>query len=421
MKTGILFMLFLFLSQWAGAQDSTKITYTQEIDTLQKQRFIDRYENVFMTKVPTRHMFKIGLSQYYQALPVPLMVDKLTNSTSLQLGYEIKFLPSFSLALSGHFPYLKSEQPLRSILSYTILDAQLRWFFDMRRRVKAGKAASNFSGNYVALYYNMPGTLNNSPNIGFKLGFQRRFLNAGYMDFAVALQQETPWFHYGILSNWSISSQASFGFAFGDWKKTSTGPLCDVLLCDEHLRSQWKVRLPEVTIGTYLYRVRMGVAYEQKIKTSPFSVNFELTVGLNKGWDYQNQIHYIDGYGNYPFRLMRSRELFPTLSVQPRYYLLHKKQRLNGKGGHGFSGIYTGLNSDYTYYLGHHSFSNFPEMPALDLKKHVIKAGPMFGFQQRLFRHGFLDVNTSVNYQYQGIMSNKHINFKTSIGLGLAW
>ena len=100
----ILFLLLVFICWQANAQDSTKITYSQEVDTLQKQRFIDRYENVFMTKVPTRHMFKIGLSQYYQALPAPLLDDKLLNSASLQLGYEFKFLPSFSLALSGHFP-----------------------------------------------------------------------------------------------------------------------------------------------------------------------------------------------------------------------------------------------------------------------------------------------------------------------------
>ena len=416
----ILFLLLVFICWQANAQDSTKITYSQEVDTLQKQRFIDRYENVFMTKVPTRHMFKIGLSQYYQALPAPLLDDKLLNSASLQLGYEFKFLPSFSLALSGHFPYLKGDKPLRSSLSYTILDAQIRWFFDMRRRVKAGKAASNFSGNYIALYYNMPGTLYDSPNIGFKLGFQRRFLNTGFMDFAVALQQETPWFHYGVFSNWSVSSQASFGFAFGDWKKSHIGPLCDVLLCDEHTTSQWKVRLPELTFGYYLNRIRLGVAYEQKIKTSPFSINFEFTIGLNKGWDYLNQRRYIEGYGT-NFLMLRSAEIFPTLSIQPRYYLLHKKQRLNGKGGHGFSGIYTGINFDYSYYIGHHSYSNFSEIPDIDLKKHIVKAGPMLGFQQRLFRHGFLDVNTSLNYQNQALISDKHFNLKTSIGLGLAW
>lgn len=81
------------------AQDDVTISFSEDQDTLIKQRFIDRYENVFMTKVPTRHMFKIGLSQYYQAIAFPLRDDRILNNTSLHLGYEFKFLPAFSVAL----------------------------------------------------------------------------------------------------------------------------------------------------------------------------------------------------------------------------------------------------------------------------------------------------------------------------------
>ncbi|TDE14809.1 hypothetical protein [Dyadobacter psychrotolerans] len=412
MRLYIISFLVFFYCQ-ARSQDSLSFSYSQQADTLINQRFIDRYENVFMTKVPTRHMFKVGLSQYYQAIPSPLLDDKLSNNTSLHLGYEFKFLPSFSVALSGHLPYLKSDQPLRTSLMYTVLDAQLRWFFDMRKRVKAGKAASNFSGNYVAFYYNMPGTFDNAPNIGIKLGFQRRFLNSGFMDFAVAIQNEFD-------AGFTISTQSSFGLAFGDWKKSPVGPLCDVLLCDEHLNRQWKVRLPELTFGYYFNRIRFGVAFEQKIKTSPLSLNFELNVGMTRGFDYLNQRYFIPDYGYTNYLMLYSKELFPTLTFQPRYYLLHKKRRLNGQGGYGFSGIYTGLNSDYSYYLGNHSYSNF-QIPNIDLKKHIIKAGPVFGFQQRVFRHGYLDINTSLNYQNQALISTKHINLKTSVGLGFAW
>jgi hypothetical protein len=50
----------LFAVGTSHAQDSIKVSYSQEPDMLVKQRFIDRYENVFMTKVPTRQMFKVG-------------------------------------------------------------------------------------------------------------------------------------------------------------------------------------------------------------------------------------------------------------------------------------------------------------------------------------------------------------------------
>lgn len=86
MQKGVLFVLLLLLFPAAHAQDTVSVSYSEETDTLVKQRFLDRYENVFMTKVPTRHMFKIGLSQYYQALAFPLQDDKILNNTSLQLG-----------------------------------------------------------------------------------------------------------------------------------------------------------------------------------------------------------------------------------------------------------------------------------------------------------------------------------------------
>ncbi len=69
----------------------------------------------------------------------------------------------------------------------------------------------------------MPSTRDDDPRIGLKLGFQRRFLNHGFMDFAVALQQGTPFFHYGVFDNRDLSTQASFGFAFGTGKRRRSG------------------------------------------------------------------------------------------------------------------------------------------------------------------------------------------------------
>jgi hypothetical protein len=249
MQKGVLILLLFFAIPSANAQDAVSISYSEESDTLTKQRFLDRYENVFMTKVPTQHMFKVGLSQYYQAKIFALSDDRTINSTSLHLGYEFKFLPAFSIALSGHIPYYDLRTPFRESFQNTVLDAQLRWFMNMGRRIRKGKSANNFSGNYLAIFYNMPSTMDDDPRIGLKLGFQRRFLNFGFMDFAIALQQGTPFFHYGIVDNWDLSTQASFGFAFGDWKKADIGPLCDVFLCDEHLSGQWKIRLPEPDAG----------------------------------------------------------------------------------------------------------------------------------------------------------------------------
>lgn len=419
MKNALLTLLFILSGIASYAQDSVKVSYSQEADTLVKQRFIDRYENVFMTKVPTRHMFKVGLSQYYQANAFPLTDDKILNNTSLQLGYEFKFLPAFSIAVSGHVPYFDLHTPFKWSIQSTVIDAQLRWFVDMRRRIKSGKSANNFSGNYVALFYNIPGTVQNDSKIGFKVGFQRRFLNRGFMDFSLAFLQNGPFFYYGMLDNWNISTQAIAGFAFGDWKKAKIGPLCDVLLCDEFMSSQWKVRLPEITVGYYLNRIRAGVAFEQKLMDS-FTLNFQLDAAMNNGFNQLKYPQTIYGWGDVRYSQVYSRERILNLSVQPRYYVLQKKQRMIGRGGNGFSGLYTGLNSEFSYYKGKHSFSNF-QTPDLKRETKLIQTGALVGYQLRLFRHGYFDANTSYNFQDHLGSSETSFGFRTNVTLGLAF
>lgn len=418
MKRLFFVIIFAFFIDISFAQDTTRIVFSQEADTLVKQRFIDRYENVFMTKVPTRHMFKIGLSQYYQAIPLTLSDNELPFNSSLHLGYEFKFLPSFSLAIAGHFPYFGTNIPLAGTLSATVMDAQIRWFYDMRKRIKSGRSANNFSGNYVAINYTVPGTYQFSPHMGIKLGFQRRFLNSGFMDFAIALQQEVLSFDFSMKQNLTLSSQASFGFAFGDWKRTGVLPLCDLLLCDETITDQWKIRFPELTFGYYLNRARIGIGYERKISQKPFSLNFQFDLGLNRGFNYIRSKSFSGENGG--IFADYSHEAVPRFTFQPRYYITQKRRRLQGKSGNGLSGIYTGMNSEYSYYFGRHEIIAGLGGDNRVIKKHIINAGLLLGMQQRLFSHGYLDFNTSLNYQNQSATSTNHLGLKANLAIGLA-
>jgi hypothetical protein len=391
------------------AQDDVTISFSEDQDTLIKQRFIDRYENVFMTKVPTRHMFKIGLSQYYQAIAFPLRDDRILNNTSLHLGYEFKFLPAFSVALSGHIPYYDLHTPITASWQTTVIDAQLRWFVDMRKRIKEGKSANNFSGNYVAAFYNMPGTFDNDPKIGLKLGFQRRFLNQGFMDFSFAAFSDISG------ENLSFASQASFGFAFGDWKKSGKAPLCDIFFCDDQIRQQWKVRLPELTVGYYLNRIRAGGGFERKLGALPVSLNFQLDASMNNGF---NQLKYknADLGIERDYKQVYSREKIVSFSIQPRYYLLTKRRVRKGKSSNGLSGLYTGINTEYYYYKGEHG-----DLPDLNRGDSIIQTGILAGFQLRLFRHGYFDCNTSYNFKDYLKSPETSFGFRTNVALGLAF
>jgi hypothetical protein len=300
-----------------------------------------------------------------------------------------------------------------------MLDVQLRWFVDMRRRIKTGKSANNFSGNYLSIFYNtnMPQRYSYSRRIGIAIGFQRRFLNHGFMDFAASLQQHNPFFYYGFLDNWSLSSQLSMGFAIGDWKKAAKAPLCDILLCDTQIQRQWKIRLPELTVGYYLNRIKVGVAYEQKLGNWPMTINFQLDAAINNGF---NMIKYGTSSWAYWEERMQvySREKIVSLSVQPRYYFLTKRQQVKGKSTNGMSGLYAGLNNQYYYYKGKHS-----HIPPDDLRREdsIINTGPLVGFQLRLFNHGYFDCNTSYNYQYYLKSPETDFGFRTNITLGLAF
>ena len=420
MKRNILFLISLFLFKSAFGQDSSQITFTEEPDTLVKQRFIDRYDNVFMTKVPTRHMLKIGISQYYQPIQFSLSDDKILNNSSLMLGYEFKFLPSFSVALSSHLPVYSAEIPSKYVVKNIVYDAQLRWFFDMKKRIREGKSANNFSGNYVAVNYTLPGKFNwgkNDETIGIKVGFQRRVLNSGFIDFAFALQQRDLGFRYGIMALWQFSTQASFGFALGDWMKSKRRPLCDILLCDEDMTDQWKIKIPEVSLGYYLYRTRAGVAYERKIKTTPFSLNFQYDISLTKGYSYTK------GRANYSayeiYGSDNTKEISQFFTIQPRYYFLQKRNQMRGKSGNSLSGFYTGINAEYGLYLGQHNTGIGP----IDVKitKHTLYSGLLLGVQQRLFRHGYLDFNTSFNHKYEFLSSGNSTGFRGNLGLGFAF
>jgi hypothetical protein len=431
MRVARILIAILLLTGSVFAQDSTQISYSEIQDTMVKQRFIDRYENVFMTKVPTRHMFKVGISQYNGGETRPLFQEKPFYDLALQIGYEFKFLPAFSIALSGHIPNYGTSSTIKRSWSNTLLDGQLRWYFDMKRRIRNGKSANNFSGNYIALNYYRFGTINQDPQtkfdtkIGLRFGIQRRFFNSGYLDFSMGLHQENPWFHYGLLYNWTFSTQTSLGFAFGDWKKAKDIPICDVFLCEQNIEKQWKVRLPELSFGYYLNRIRAGVAYEQRFKQSPLTFNFQIDAAISKGYNYftYNEL-YPSSKINTSFRSLMalSREAFITFSIQPRYYYLQKQQQRRGKSSNGMSSLYAGLNLENNFYLGKHGyFTGIPTERPARFNQNTLHIGPMLGFQQRVFKNGYIDLNTSYNYKREFYSSENSFGFRGNLSVGLAF
>ncbi|HEV7380104.1 MAG TPA: hypothetical protein VGN64_09940 [Dyadobacter sp.] len=383
------------------AQDIAPITYSVTEDTLVKQRFIDRYENVFMTKVPTRHMFKIGMEFY----PVGRFEFGGSGIQAgwLTAGYEFKLTPSISLGANvkttGSW---MSSSGWRGNLAASF---QGRWYFDMNRRIAEGRSANNFSGNYLAVIAenNWDDYYSNRMRLGVEFGMQRRFLNNGVLDFAAGVYyHDNPYNYanvYRKINDFEISTRTTLGFAFGDWKKAEHISACDVFRCDEVVYSQWKVFWPTVKIS-HTTSISLGLAYERKLGNSPVSVNTQLSGDyLRMAFTsiFNSEIY------NSNFSQFRS-------SVQVRYYFLQKHSIRKGRGGNNLSGFYAGPAADYVYFND----------PNYGSKRHL-GAGFTYGYQQTLFRNAFIDISGTQSWNLIRYQSGTKRMGSFKVGFGLTF
>ena len=148
-KPFLIFFLNVTLFPLWGQGGSDSLRYSQENGTLEKQRFIDQYDYVFMTKEPTKWMLKVGVTR--------INGTELSNvgGTGI-LGVEYKVTPSFSIGFNGGLATNIQFNAMR-------LEGETftRWYYNMNRRIKEGRNANNFSGNYIGLgflqFYNYDG------------------------------------------------------------------------------------------------------------------------------------------------------------------------------------------------------------------------------------------------------------------------
>lgn len=385
-----LFLFYPLLWQVVIAQDSIPVTFSQEQDTISKQRFVDRYENVFMTKVPTRHMFKLTLTFAPNYL---FAVDNNALQTIFYgLGYEYKIAPSFSIGTD----VLINGGWGGKIGFNGMLDGNLygRWYYDMKRRINQGVSVNNFTGNYVAIVagkrWGKAEVDYQLSTIGVEFGLQRRFLNNGRIEFAIGasyqkyLDGHYPLqFAYGIhkAADFAISSRTSMGLAFGDWKRNKNLPVCEVLRCDEIVQQQWKLLWPKIYLSSRFIQGMIGLAYERKIGSGPLSLNGQVTT------DYLRMVS--NGTAPQSKNVSNDVQIWPSLQL--RYYFTQKEAIRRGLGGQNLSGMYFGPHSDFVYY---HSETIFGEGRA---EKHL-GVGAVAGFQQTLFKKAYIDLSLHGSY-----------------------
>ncbi|TAG22327.1 MAG: hypothetical protein EAZ32_03255 [Cytophagia bacterium] len=403
----------------ASAQTDS-LRYTQESGTLKEQRFIDRYDYVFMTKEPTKWMGKILLGM--TSNPIKGLI------LNLEIGVEYKLSPSFSLGINATAP--SGSSGYYNSLIYNNVNTEVRWYYDMKKR----KRANNFSGNYFDLHYGRAVVFSNSINdsapltmpggailfsvpssniiptrqIGAGFGLQRRFSGALFFDFGLQITHSTfdkytldpnqqmrheRYSSLGFLTEWR------YGLAIGSWKRNKRKNLTyDIINYYEEQKGMWKLGWPLLQIAPGRQNLILGLGYEHKIAKSPVSIHAEVTQNYDRslnsnyvGYSFDENLRkHIRVYeGNQ--QLTRSSTL---LALQGRYNLSHRQKMVND-----LSGIYVGVNSTYEWTTQNQVFDD--EKLNSNSSGEIWRAGLLLGFQYRLFKHGFIDAYAPINFTIQ--------------------
>jgi len=207
------------------------------------------------------------------------------------------------------------------------------------------------------------------------------------------------------MKDFVLATQPTIGVAFGDWKKTTKSPVCDVLLCDENIWDQWKLQLPDASIGLVRQRLESALTYERKLGPGAFSVN----VGVNS-WVRR----YKDSQTYKSFNYYAAGEL------QVRYYFLLKRQVRRGLAGNNFSGPYTGVAVNYSFW-GYDSEHLTGYSDHRDTR--TMSAPLSLGYQQRFFGKLYLDASISYarNLYSSSPVIGRSFSFSPNLKIGFTF
>lgn len=417
----------LAFSAFGQTPDTTFLSIRQEEGLLEKPRFIDQYDYLFGTKQPTRFLVKLNVAPAVQPLGKYALEEGSIFSNVLgdfddiskaELGLEWKVAPALSLYAGGVVP-TRGSKYYQGHYRGGGWRIEPRWYYEMPRRIRAGKSANNVSGNYIGLEYQAfmqsdrdkePATLFERYQfqaVNLRYGLQRRLLRYGFVDLSIGAgyQQATyqsvyssPRTDRGLF----LETRVAAGLAFGAPRTAkSSVPFCDVLRCFQEDRHLWKIGLAKaLQVNQADLASNPTVSYEQKIGSSPFSVETEVEAFLTTYRDFGDGLQ-LDKYG-------------AGLNVQPRWYFLQTRRIAKGKSGNNLSGVFGGLMGGYQWTKWVVNTGD------VEFNSHIFYVAPHLGIQQRLFRNGFIHYKFGLLYDLQDGLAEPS-SFLSELQVGLAF
>ena len=466
MKKLLFFLYSTFCIAWATPShstfaqiDSVRITHTQETGTLEKQRFIDRYDYVFMTKEPTKWMVKLYNNDFNftEELFYRISYDNLVGKLfpPLELAAEYKLSPAFSVSVgakngSRAIAYYDSNVPYVGSSTFgkksIVVFGELRWFYQLAGRIRQKLSANNFSGNYIGvrfsrnahqdenefqsvrvLFGNMDRKWNTdyfferfNKNVEVRYGVQRRFLKHGLIDFGI---------NVGVTNYKSVNQKIffkdgdntiypnSFGFDRIESFVATENPNRN----DWYINSNFRLGL---AIGDFKKRQKAplcdvlqcfedessliklswpSIQIAQTNQSALLSLAYEHKIGKS-AFSVNNQINYAYRANktqspavNGVIRTRNYQSSNLALVSEVRYYVRQAARIRRLNKGNNLSGLY--LSTPLSIYLINNKERITENNVLTSGKYHSLFSdiGLKVGFQQKLFNKGYIDLGLAAN------------------------
>lgn len=420
MKHTVLAALFL---QTVAISAQTDTLPAPEIRTeeglLERQRIVNRYDEVFGIHEPARWLFKWDVASTVGISP------QEGGFANEGLRFDAEWKPGQAFSLNASY-MLGVDFSLDGLdLRNHGFRLEPRWYFGMRKRVREGRGASNFSGNYLGLelaHIIKVGNLESSePRLIYRgamarFGVQRRLFNYGFFDFSYGIgirNYEKTSFSRGGTQLFS-EARAAIGLALAQPKAKAGmhAGYCEVLQCFREERRMFKAdlfNLFHLITADYLAGTAR-IALEQKIGHSPFSIELEGSLNGKYGnFKYsQNTISQeMRGYGY-------------GIQLQTRYYYSQKRRIAMGKSGNHLSGAYLAWATNWSW--SHATVRTVDATGASTItgENAHLKTGLVWGIQYRMFKNGFIDFNLGAGWgeEYNGKDSSTDNNYNSFQILG---
>ncbi len=407
-------LVFIFFPLFSYAQtDSVKVSFSEEkVDTFARTEVIS-----ISQKLGVMRAAKAGLRGGIDSSPFLIQ-----NSFSfLNFTFEQKILKEFSLLLS-----LKHSAEYKPF-SYEI---EPRWYFQMKKRVKAELQAYNLYGKYISFRYNH-GILKDKPYYFFSYNpyYETSVfaINYGYqagniLDISVSAGlknvSEVSIDTKGRLTHNSQSPSNQIWFlasnlkiSFGDsYPKTKTEKFGKLLITDNNFEKNrlLKINASDLfSIDKYSQFIKTNVDYEQRIGNTYFSSNTSFTGIFNhfKFFSFKGLIDttlHSSLFGKkFPIWNAQKVNNYYTniqLSEQLRYYITKARDVKKGRSGKNFNGLYLGLMAMYSNITFNNQLSDNDEKYLFTSIKagSIYGGGGVWGIQNQFRNQVFFDLGISL-------------------------